>query len=496
MFAQVVRLDRVGQARIEVLHLREDRLRLLALRADRGVGGRRAAREDERRDRGHGEGEARLPAACPDASRRSSDACRTARRWWGHRPQVREPSSDRRRMHWEAPRKALQTRRFALVWYGPRPYARACEIPRAVRARPSSSARRTGPRRRRVCARREARRLCGPRSARRCSSCTPWSRRSACARAAVAENGRRQAALDTEHRRALVRAMVIAALPRDHAAANRDAPPEALRRRARPEPVEVAARGTLSPRGARGNRRPRARHPAESPPGRRRRSAAGRRSESSSRRIVARAGARSPRQQRGGRTSGDESRGGDAGEARYGRLTTRRESLTNASIAALEAQARAAERTSRRLTPRPARRIARRPRSCSRARTGRVDAARGGGRPAGVDAYAFRRPGPGTRRESGPRRRRGRLRPARPHVDGSSRRLGLIARRPVGDPARDAHRRSRLRRRSRGGHRRRHPGSDIDLWFPTAAQAYAWGRRTVTIAVERLSPGSEAGFDS
>ena len=26
-------------------------------------------------------------------------------------------------------------------------------------------------------------------------------------------------------------------------------------------------------------------------------------------------------------------------------------------------------------------------------------------------------------------------------------------------------------------------GSTIDLWFPSAAQAYAWGRRTVTIAV-------------
>jgi 3D (Asp-Asp-Asp) domain-containing protein/peptidoglycan hydrolase CwlO-like protein len=27
-------------------------------------------------------------------------------------------------------------------------------------------------------------------------------------------------------------------------------------------------------------------------------------------------------------------------------------------------------------------------------------------------------------------------------------------------------------------------GSSIDLWFPTTAQAYAWGRRTVTIAVD------------
>jgi cystine transport system substrate-binding protein len=27
-------------------------------------------------------------------------------------------------------------------------------------------------------------------------------------------------------------------------------------------------------------------------------------------------------------------------------------------------------------------------------------------------------------------------------------------------------------------------GSSIDLWFPTAAQAYAWGRRTITIALD------------
>ena len=27
-------------------------------------------------------------------------------------------------------------------------------------------------------------------------------------------------------------------------------------------------------------------------------------------------------------------------------------------------------------------------------------------------------------------------------------------------------------------------GSSIDLWFPTAAQAFAWGRRTVTIALD------------
>jgi 3D (Asp-Asp-Asp) domain-containing protein len=28
-------------------------------------------------------------------------------------------------------------------------------------------------------------------------------------------------------------------------------------------------------------------------------------------------------------------------------------------------------------------------------------------------------------------------------------------------------------------------GSTIDLWFPSAAQAYAWGRRTVTISLAR-----------
>ena len=27
-------------------------------------------------------------------------------------------------------------------------------------------------------------------------------------------------------------------------------------------------------------------------------------------------------------------------------------------------------------------------------------------------------------------------------------------------------------------------GASIDLWFPTAAQAFAWGRRTITIALD------------
>ena len=27
-------------------------------------------------------------------------------------------------------------------------------------------------------------------------------------------------------------------------------------------------------------------------------------------------------------------------------------------------------------------------------------------------------------------------------------------------------------------------GASIDLWFPTAAQAYAWGRRTITIGLD------------
>ena len=43
---QVVGLDRVGEARVHLLDLGEDRLRLLALRADRGIGGRRAGADD------------------------------------------------------------------------------------------------------------------------------------------------------------------------------------------------------------------------------------------------------------------------------------------------------------------------------------------------------------------------------------------------------------------------------------------------------------------
>jgi 3D (Asp-Asp-Asp) domain-containing protein len=27
-------------------------------------------------------------------------------------------------------------------------------------------------------------------------------------------------------------------------------------------------------------------------------------------------------------------------------------------------------------------------------------------------------------------------------------------------------------------------GASIDLWFPTTAQAYAWGRRTITIGLD------------
>ena len=61
---------------------------------------------------------------------------------------------------------------------------------------------------------------------------------------------------------------------------------------------------------------------------------------------------------------------------------------------------------------------------------------------------------------------------------------GIVAVDPVGHPARNAHDHPRLRRGRRRRHgQRRRKGAIIDLWFPTRAQALAWGRRTVTITL-------------
>ena len=69
------------------------------------------------------------------------------------------------------------------------------------------------------------------------------------------------------------------------------------------------------------------------------------------------------------------------------------------------------------------------------------------------------------------------------HGDRAARRLGRRRGRPGRDPARDAPDDPRLRRGRGRRHRERRPGSTIDLWFPTLAQARAWGRRTVTITL-------------
>ena len=60
------------------------------------------------------------------------------------------------------------------------------------------------------------------------------------------------------------------------------------------------------------------------------------------------------------------------------------------------------------------------------------------------------------------------------------RRAGRRRRRSVSDPARDADDDPGLRRGNRRRHGRRGARGEIDLWFPTTAQALQWGRRTVT----------------
>ena len=138
------------------------------------------------------------------------------------------------------------------------------------------------------------------------------------ARAAVAENGRRQAALDTEHRRALVRAMVI----RRSLATTQQRIATLLRRlyvEGSPEPVEVLLGARSLPavlEGIDGLERATQLNRRLATEAQRRGSAL----RVELRRIVSAPG-RARRVRGGGRTSGDESRGCDAGEARYGRLS-------------------------------------------------------------------------------------------------------------------------------------------------------------------------------
>ncbi len=94
------------EVRVQLADLREDRLRLRPLRADRrirrgGPGARRAGTPKETRAPEREEG----LVASRETSCRVPFACRQARRWWGHRPQVGEPSSVIRRLHGQPSRK-------------------------------------------------------------------------------------------------------------------------------------------------------------------------------------------------------------------------------------------------------------------------------------------------------------------------------------------------------------------------------------------------------
>ena len=60
---------------------------------------------------------------------------------------------------------------------------------------------------------------------------------------------------------------------------------------------------------------------------------------------------------------------------------------------------------------------------------------------------------------------------------------GVVAVDPARDPARHANDHSRIRRSSCRRPGGSIVGATIDLWFPTVAQANAWGRRTVTIVL-------------
>ena len=76
-----------------------------------------------------------------------------------------------------------------------------------------------------------------------------------------------------------------------------------------------------------------------------------------------------------------------------------------------------------------------------------------------------------------------RLRDPGQNRDGSGHRLGHRRGRPDGDPARNAHDRPGYGEAVAADIGSGVVGDSIDLWFPTVAQANAWGRRTVTIVL-------------
>ena len=299
------------------------------------------------------------------------------------------------------------------------------------------------------------------------------------ARAAVAENGRRQAALDTEHRRALVRAMVI----RRSLATTQQRIATLLRRlyvEGSPEPVEVLLGTRSLPavlEGIDGLERATQLNRRLATEAQRRRSAL----RVELRRIMSARAALAASEVESERVATSLAAATQAKRTTVASLT-RRESLTNASIAALEAQARAAERTSRRLTPRPTRASApstlvsrpapaeSKPREVTDVPPASTPSPSDapvqvpvGSQALVVDAVAYHLPG---HTASGLPVGVGVV-----AVDPSVIPLGTRLFVPGYGPAVAADAGSAI------------TGTIIDLWMPSTAAARAWGRRTVTITV-------------
>jgi len=300
------------------------------------------------------------------------------------------------------------------------------------------------------------------------------------ARVAVAENERRQAALDLAHRRAVVRAIVI----RRSLATTQHRIATLLRTlyvEGSPEPVEVLLGARSLPavlegldgleRATRLNRRlaTEAQH------------------RGAALRVELGRIARARTALAASRVDADRV-AASLGAATQAKRTavaslTRRESLTSARVAALEAQARAAERTSKQLTPQPAHAstpaaLAAKPAAADATPREAADVLPAqvppalssepvevplGSRALVVDAVAYHLPG---HTASGLPVGVGVV-----AVDPSVIPLGTRLFVPGYGPAVAADVGSAIK------------GNIIDLWMPSTAAARAWGRRTVTITV-------------
>ena len=300
------------------------------------------------------------------------------------------------------------------------------------------------------------------------------------ARAAVAENQRRQVALDTAHRQAVVRAIVI----RRSFAATQQRIATLLRRlyvEGSPEPVEVLLGARSLPAVLEGidglERATRLNRDLAAEAQRR-----GGALRAELRRIQRARAALAASRAEADRVAAGLEAATQAKRATVASLT-RRESLTSARVAALEAQARAAERRSKRLTPHQTRpstpaELASPPaaadptpreaadvppaQSAPTSSTAAVDVPVGS-RSLVVDAVAYHLPG---HTASGLPVGVGVI-----AVDPSVIPLGTRLFVPGYGPAVAADVGSAIK------------GNIIDLWMPSTAAARAWGRRTVTITV-------------